>query len=940
MIARERFRPMTTLLEKKERQEELYQRLIAFLLPVIAFYFGFVAHGLWPFGNKHLLAYDLYHQYAPFLLELKRKILSGDGLFFSWSGGLGVNFYSFFTYYTASPFNIVTLLFPDTFITEAVTLLTLLKLGFSSLFFREFLTRSFRKDPSASVLSGFYALSAWVYAYSWNIMWLDTLVFFPLACLGLVELVRDRRPRRFVLALTLMLLTNYYTAFFACVFLFFYYFVLRCQFAPKKRSLLASLAAFARFAGYACLSALLAAITLWPTIKALAITSAAGDAFPRGFAFGQSALDMLARMTPLRAPQIMSGLPNIFAGLFVLLLIPAFFANRRRPLRVRVAYGLLLGFLLFSFQSKTLSFLWHGGHYPNSLDYRYAFVFILLTLAMAYQAMGDDLTLSRGAAVTSAVSVFVLLLAEQQFKQNDTLSHWRLWATSLFLILYLTVFARMRPVPGGRERVPGRGVFYIMSGRHQLSPRHRLASLAALKRKRIPAPEPATRTGLLRYRRAQSLLFLFLVAELLFQAFTAAVLYQQVAPLGDRSYYLDNHYAREVLQMTADLKEAHRGQPWRAEILPDTCVNDPFLFASNGMSLFASPFPQASIDFFSDLGYPTNGVNSFQYKESTIVMDSLLGIEYLIVRQDRIFDDRTRTEISRGEETRLLRNHHVLPFGFFATQEAAYLDEEWMPEEAPDVQNRLLSALSGSPGALAIDYFRPWEMEGCYVEQAYEPSTFRVIREAGDGDWAFLVYDVPRDGIYYIFWADESVGINYSNGFIGDHEFFQLGGSKKGIGDVGFLEAGSELHFRVSMPLDKAIDGTFRACVARLDQEAWRAARDRLASHPLILDHFSTNSFSGEITAPSKGYLFLPTTGNPGWTFRVDGLKTPGQTLRGSFILIPLEAGPHTISARFAPQGFFAGLSVSLASLAALAGTAFYRRLRRRGRQGPGLRLR
>ena len=57
---------MPTLLEIKERKEELYQRLIAIFLPVLAFYFGFVAHGLWPFGNKHLLAYDLYHQYAPF----------------------------------------------------------------------------------------------------------------------------------------------------------------------------------------------------------------------------------------------------------------------------------------------------------------------------------------------------------------------------------------------------------------------------------------------------------------------------------------------------------------------------------------------------------------------------------------------------------------------------------------------------------------------------------------------------------------------------------------------------------------------------------------------------------------------------------------------------------------------------------------------------------
>ena len=929
---------MPTLLEIKQRQEEFFQRLIAFTLPILAFYFGFVAHGLWPFGNKHLLAYDLYHQYAPFLLELKRKILSGDGLFFSWSGGLGVNFYSIFTYYAASPLNLLTVLFPDRYITEAVTLLTLLKVGLSSLFFREFLTRSFRRlDPAASILSGFYALSAWVYAYSWNIMWLDTLVLFPLACLGLVELVRDRRPRRFVFALTLMLLTNYYTAFFACVFLFLYYFVLRVQFAPKSQKSLAPLLDFARFAGYSILSAFLAAVTLWPTARALAITSAAGDVFPRGFSFAQPFMEMLGRMTPLRAPHIMSGLPNIFAGTFVLLLIPAFFANRRRGLGVRAAYGVLLGFLLFSFQSKTLSFLWHGGHYPNSLDYRYAFVFILLALAMAYQAMGDDLTLSRRAMVVTAAAVFVLLLAEQQFLQNDTLSHWRLLATAILFLVYLMIFARMRPTRQGKGgvRLPLRGVSYELSGRHQLSPRWKILSLTRLKHSKLSALEPGERSGRIRYRRALSFLFLFLVVELLFHAFTAAALYQQVAPLGDRAYYADNAYAAEVFQTTRAMKEAHAGQPWRAEILPDTCVNDPFLFATNGMSLFASPFPQASIDFFSDLGYPTNGVNSFQYKESTIVMDSLLGIEYLIVKESRIFDDRTRVEINRGEETRLLRNPDVLPFGFFATPEAAYLDEEWMPEDAPDVQNRLLSALSGAPGVLVKDSFRPWEIEGCYVEMENEPSTFRVIRDAGDADWAFLVYDVPQDGIYYIFWEDESVGINYSNGFIGDYEFFQLGGSKKGIGDVGFLEAGSQLHFRVSMPPEGAVNGTFRACVARLDEEGWQMAHDKLAAHPLVLNQFSSNSFSGEITAPRDGYLFLPTTGNPGWTFKVDGQVTSARTIRGSFILIPLDAGPHAISARFVPQGFFTGLALSLASLAAVLAWAGYQWVKKNGRSRP-----
>ncbi|NLB27690.1 MAG: YfhO family protein, partial [Clostridiaceae bacterium] len=204
-----------------------------------------------------------------------------------------------------------------------------------------------------------------------------------------------------------------------------------------------------------------------------------------------------------------------------------------------------------------------------------------------------------------------------------------------------------------------------------------------------------------------------------------------------------------------------------------------------------------------------------------------------------------------------------------------------------------------------------------------------------DADWAFLVYDVPQDGIYYIFWEDESAGINYSNGFIRDYEFFQLGGSKKGIGDVGFLEAGSQLHFRVSMSSEDAVNGTFRACVARLDEEGWQMARDKLAAHSLILDQFSSNFFSGEITAPRDGYLFLPTTGNPGWTFKVDGQVTSAQTVRGSFILIPLDAGPHTISARFVPQGFFTGLALSLASLAAVLAWAGYQWVKKNGRSRP-----
>lgn len=950
-----------TLLGQRQLEAERRQRIFAFLLPMFAFYVAYAAHGLWPVGNRHLLAYDLYHQYAPFLLELKRKILSCDNLFFSWSGGLGVNFYSIFTYYVASPLNILVIFFPDQNIAEAVMVLTTLKIGLSGLFFREFLSGSFRRrDPLSALFGAFYALSAWVYAYSWNIMWLDTLVLFPLAALGLVQLVRDGKMRLFVVSMTLMLLTNYYTAFFACAFLLLYYFVLRVQFRTPsgqrdpKCSRYEPLISFGKFAGGAVLSALLAGIVLCPTVRALSITSAAHDAFPQGFTFTQAFLDTLGRMTPLRPPNIMSGLPNIYAGMPVIMLLPAFFADKRRPRGVRLAYGALLGFLLFSFQSRTLSFLWHGAHYPNSLDFRYAFVFILLVLAMAYQAAGDDLSRHVAPVAFTAAAIFVLLLAEQRYQLNDALSHWRIAVFLVFVVGYLMVFSelraseqkgqfRSRPADGGSQEdtaaLPQRGIRYRLSalrkrgrrrqGGEQIVSRRLVPSREALWNRRkithkdLPLPDRHARFQKIKYHRAHLIFFAFMMTEVLFHAITSAALYQQVAPLGDRRYYTSNTYGTEFYAYVSALKAENKGRPWRAEILPDTCVNDPFLYGTNGLSLFASPFPKASIAYFSDLGYPTNGVNSMQYKESTIVMDSLLSINHLLVRGNRVFDDRSRTLVSTGEETKHYVNRDALPFGFFACLNAGYLDGEVRPEDHFDVQNQLLAALGGEPDVLVKEAFVPWGQEGCYVEPSLDPYSFRVVREQGNSEWAFLVYDVPEDGIYYVSWEDVSVGITYSNGFIRDDQFFQLGGSKRGIGDVGFLEAGTKLHFRVNMSTDKAVDGVFRASVGRLDQAAWKKSREKLAAHPLRLDLFRSNAFSGTITAPEKGYLFLPTTGNPGWTFKVDGVVTEAETIGDCFIILPLSAGKHTVSAHFVPAGFAAGALMTATGLV-IAGVLYW----------------
>src|SRR5690554_3871925 len=155
--------------------------LLSFFIPFFLLLLAYASRGIFPFGNRNLLTIDLYHQYAPFISELRRKILGGESIFYSWSGGLGTNFYALFAYYLASPLNFLTILFPAAALSEAILFLTLVKVGLAGACFYYFVRGTFgREGHFAVAFSIMYALSAYVLSYSWNIMWLDGIYLLPL----------------------------------------------------------------------------------------------------------------------------------------------------------------------------------------------------------------------------------------------------------------------------------------------------------------------------------------------------------------------------------------------------------------------------------------------------------------------------------------------------------------------------------------------------------------------------------------------------------------------------------------------------------------------------------------------------------------------------------------------------------------------------------------
>ena len=219
--------------------------LPAFALPAALFLLILLSNHILPFGETTLLFSDLDSQYIEFMAEY-RRVLLGEGSFsWSWHAGLGMNFIALIAYYLASPFNFLLVLFPENQLPLAVSILTLLKLGCAGMAFAYYLRKHFcGKDGFIVFFSACYALSSYVLGYSFNIMWLDALIWLPLLCAGIDTLLTSKRKGMagltFLLALSF--LSQFYMAWMTGAFCVIYFLaqtlLSKCSFRDFLRSAL------------------------------------------------------------------------------------------------------------------------------------------------------------------------------------------------------------------------------------------------------------------------------------------------------------------------------------------------------------------------------------------------------------------------------------------------------------------------------------------------------------------------------------------------------------------------------------------------------------------------------------------------------------------------------------------------------------------------------
>lgn len=430
---------------KHERDTAIYDLVhgktvyvLAFLVPIIIMVAIYMIRDIFPFGENCYLRSDMYHQYAPFFSQLWEKIRSGESLSYSWDIGMGTNFTAIYGYYLSSPINWFIALFPQKYLIEIMNIIIILKLAASSLTCTYYLCSHHKKRHlSAAIFGLFYALSAFIAAYSWNLMWLDCVLLLPLVFLGIERLANEGKGLLYVIALGLTILSNYYISIMVCISSVLYFAV-----ALVSRPVMKDVSDYARtilkFLGYSLLAGGLAAVLLLPEVYALQYTASGNVNFPTTMTRYFSFITMISRhLMNVDVSIGLDHLPNIYCGVAVLILFPMYIITKKIPRREKVMKVIVLIVFFTAFNLNIPNFIWHGFHYPNSLPCRQSFIYIFLLLTMCYDAVANIKSYKNSQITASFWGVLLFLLYLGNTIVTEDFDFKIIYTSAVFIAIYV-----------------------------------------------------------------------------------------------------------------------------------------------------------------------------------------------------------------------------------------------------------------------------------------------------------------------------------------------------------------------------------------------------------------------------------------------------------------------------------------------------------------------
>ena len=859
---------------------EILQRnkliLAAFCLPVILMLLAFLVMGIYPAGENQIAVIDMYHQYVPFLGELQEKLQSGGSLFYTWNGAGGSNFWSLLAYYGASPLNLLLVLFPKKFLMEGVTLILLLKIGLAgstmAVYLRAIVWEKDKRSADISLV-GFatlYALCSYVMAYYWCIMWMDAVALLPLCILGLHKILDGRSGVFYAVCLALVVFINYYMAIMVCIFILFYYPVLYFI-KVQGESAGHFFKTTGRAVGYSLLGVLMSAVMLLPTWMSMQSTYYISADMPEKTELYNDLLDILNQMLPNAELTYREGLPNLYCGMFVVILLVFYWISRTIPLREKLLNGAFLVFLIFSLNINKLDFIWHGFHFPNQLPYRYTFMICFLLIAMAYQVFQrvDEIRVNHLWILLAAGGGYYLLaqkILTEHIKDLDLF----VYSGLAWLALYVAI-------------------------------------LILYKKGRLPK---------------NLLLILTVILLTCEMASNTCTSIDQVGTTQRSNYYANEADIAKLVKQTEGTGERFG----RTEMNDNYILNCPAMYHYKGISQFSSSLNANATALMEHIGVEgAPDKNRFNYNQTDPVTNAMLNIRYLIGKNLPI-DDSDFKQIAKSGNSRLYESIYPLSIGYMTADTIRTWNYE---QENPFmVLDDYVRAVTQNKYTSVFTEIEPVDVSAANIELSSTGDGMwdSTLKNETKKSKTILTYQAQQTGKQYLFIeADDADAITVSQEKKDDK--IEIRNDCGSIVNLGEMDSGTE--FTVTIEYKEGKGGSVVSHVCTMDEAVWQDAYKMLSASMLDVTDYGDSSLKGTIDVQEDGVFVTSVPYEAGWKLKVDGhIREINELIGGAWISTSLSAGEHQIELSFRPPGLIAGLLITLASIGLLIAAEWWRRRR------------
>lgn len=579
---------------------------VSFIIPIIIMIGAYLSQGIYWNSDTSPLLGDGFHQYVIFDVAL-RNILHGNGsLFYTFTSGLGLNFYALSSYYLGSFLSPLVYFFYLTNMPDAVYLTTLLKFGLIGLSTYFSLNKLFQSIPKPLklALSTSYALMSFTVSQLEIKTWLDVFILIPLIITGLHLLTTEKKFLLYFTSLSILFIQNYYFGYMTALFLIFWYL---CQiswdFKTRKSSVL-------DFVVTSFLAGMASLILTLPTLFDL---QTHGEKLTEVTKFQTESswyLDLFAKQFIGSFDTTKYGaIPMIFVGLLPFILTILFFTLKSIKFHVKLIYAIFFAFLIASFYIEVLDLFWQGMHTPNMFLHRYAWIFSTLLIYTAAEVLKRLKELKVWNFLVSLFLIVTGFLATIYLKSHYSfLTDLNILLTLEFLVVYL------------------------------------LLLLAVIKK-------------FISVNLFAILISLFIMVEISLNASSQMDGIAKEWGFASRSAYSRNIPAMESFS-------THIGNQFtRTEKLETQTGNDSMKFNYNGISQFSSVRNRSASSTLDKLGFKSSGTNlNLRYANNSILADSLFGIQYNI--SETPIDKYGFQDIYQKDNLTLYENQYSLPIAF------------------------------------------------------------------------------------------------------------------------------------------------------------------------------------------------------------------------------------------------------------------------------------